>query len=370
MKRLTSLLLILPLLVSGVGCGKKETHPGSEKGTSAVVSGVVVTPVAATPLAESIELSGTVRARTSAAVAARVAGSITLLRAREGDRVKKGELLARLEAAENQASAASALAGVDEAGRELDEALARKKLADATFERYRRMFDEQAVTRQEFDVRQTEKELASQGVARAEARLKQARELSRGSGAVADYSRIVAPISGVVTAKHADLGSTVFPSQPVFTIDDEGSYLLEISLPETFVSRVAVGQKVAVTLDAIPGVLTLPVGEILPAADPVSRTFTVKIPLKVAGLKSGMFGRATIPVGGVASGIAVAKTAIVERGALTSVWVVEKGGGARMRLVKTGKSMGDRVEILSGLSAGEKLVTAGTEKVSEGARVE
>jgi len=284
--------------------------------------------------------------------------------------VKKGELLARLEAAENLASAAGALAGVDEAGRALDEAVARKKLADATFERYRRMFDEQAVTRQEFDVRQTEKDLAAQGVARAEARLKQARELSRGSGAVADYTRIVAPIAGVVTAKHADLGSTVFPSQPIFTVEDEGSYLLEISLPETFVTRVKVGQKVQVTLDAIPGALTLLISEIVPAADPLSRTFTVKIPLNMPGLKSGMFGRATIPVGSATNGIAVAKSAIVERGALTAVWVVEQGGIARMRLVKTGKTMGDRVEILSGLSVGEKLVTAGAEKVSDGARVE
>ncbi|HZV82436.1 MAG TPA: efflux RND transporter periplasmic adaptor subunit, partial [Geobacteraceae bacterium] len=307
MKKITYLLLFF--IVVGSGCsGKKSEQSGGSSGAQAVVKGATVTEISPTSMAQTVELVGTVRARTSAVVAARVAGTITLLRVREGDRVKKGELLARLDAQENQASAAVAVAGIDDARRALDEAVARKKLADATFERYQRLFNEQAVTRQEFDVRQTEKELAAQGVARAEARLKQSQELSRGAGAVADYTRITAPIAGVVTAKHADLGSSVFPSQPVFTIEDEGSYLLELSLPESLLTKVKTGAKVQVTLDAIPGSFTLPVSEIVPASDPLNRTFTAKIPLNMKGLKSGMFGRAAIPVGEVGNAVMVAKS--------------------------------------------------------------
>ncbi|HZV82778.1 MAG TPA: efflux RND transporter periplasmic adaptor subunit [Geobacteraceae bacterium] len=371
MKKVTYLLLFLGAVVAGSGCsGKRGEEAGGRSGAQAIVKGATVSEITPTSLAETVELVGTVRARTSAAVAARVAGSITLLRVREGDRVKKGELLARLDAQENQASAAFALAGIDDARRALDEAAARKKLADITSERYQRLFSEQAVTRQEFDLKQTEKELAAQSVARAEARLKQAQELSRGAGAVADYTRITAPLSGIVTAKHADLGSSVFPSQPIFTIEDEGSYLLELSLPESLLAKVKPGVKVQVTLDAIPGSFSLPVSEIVPAADPVSRTFTAKIPLNMNGLKSGMFGRAAIPVGTVGTAVMVAKSAVVERGSLTSVWVVGGEKIARMRLVRVGKSVGDKVEILSGLSAGERVVTVGTEKVSEGAKVE
>lgn len=371
MKRFSRFFLILALALAGGGCGDRRGEQGTGgKGAPAVVKGATVAEVASAPMEETAELSGTVRSRTSAAVAARVAGSIALLRVREGDRVKKGELLARLDARENQASAAVASAGIDEAGRFLDEAVARKKLADATFERYQRLFAEQAVTRQEFDIRETEKELAAQGVARAEARLKQSRELSRGAGTVADYTRITAPISGVITAKHADLGSSVFPSQPIFTIEDEGSYLLEVAIPESLLTKVKSGVKVRVSLDAIPGSFTLPVSEIVPAADPLSRTFAAKIPLSLRGLKSGMFGRASLPVGRGGNTLTVTKSAVVERGALTSVWVLDGERIARMRLVKVGKTIGDRVEILSGLSAGERVVTAGTEKVSEGARVE
>ncbi len=369
MKNVLYLLLLLVGIASGCS-GRKGEQPGGSGTAAPVVKGVVVSEVAPASLEQTIELSGTVRARTSAAVAARVAGSITLLRVREGDRVKKGELLAKLEAQENQASAAASLAGIDDARRALDEAVARKKLADVTFDRYQRLFDEQAVTRQEFDLKQTEKELAAQGVARAEARVKQAQELSRGAGAVADYTRIIAPLSGVVTAKHADLGSSVFPSQPIFTIEDEGSYLLELAIPESLMPRVKTGMKVRVVLDAVPGSFTLPVGEIVPAADPVSRTFTAKIPLAVKGLKSGMFGRAEIPLGTAASVVVVPKSAVVERGALTSVWVVDRENVARMRLVRVGKGSGDRVEVLSGLSGGERIITSGTEKMSEGAKVE
>lgn len=362
-------LLLCALVIAG-GCGRKEEPAGAESASRTVVTGVTVTEVGTAQTSPGIELSGTVRARTSAAVAARVAGTVTLLKVREGDRVKKGELLARLEARETQAAALAASAGSDEARRALDEAVARKKLADATFGRYQQLFAEQAVTRQEFDIKQMEKEVAAQGVARAEARLTQARELSRGAGTLADYSRITAPISGVITARQVDPGSSVFPSQPLFTVEDEGSYLLEIAVPESLLPKVKPGMPVRVSLDAVPGSSSLPIREIVPAADPVSRTFIAKIPLPPKGLRSGMFGRAELPVGGTVPALLVAKDAVVERGALTSVWVVDKDKVAQMRLVKTGKIIGDKVEILSGLSSGERVVTTGAAKVSEGARVE
>jgi RND family efflux transporter MFP subunit len=112
------------------------------------------------------------------------------------------------------------------------------------------------------------------------------------------------------------------------------------------------------------------IAEIVPAADTASRTFIAKIALGQKGLKTGMFGRGAINLGTGANGMLVPRKAIVERGALTSVWLVDKGAIARMRLVKVGKTVGDRVEILSGLSDGERVVAGGVENVSEGSRVE
>jgi len=248
--------------------------------------------------------------------------------------------------------------------------LSRKRLSDTTFERYQKLFDEQAVTRQEFDVKQTERDLATQAVARAEARLQQAREGSRGASAIAAYTRVIAPISGIITSRQAALGATVFPAQPLMTIEDEGSYQLELSVPESAALSVKPGTAVQVTLDAMNTTFAARIAEIVPSADAASRTFIAKIALGQKGLASGMFGRGAMSLGTTVNGLLVPRKAIVEQGALTSVWVVGKDALARMRLVKTGKAVGDRVEILSGLSDGERIVVSGVERVSEGSRVE
>lgn len=359
----------VPVLLAG--CGEKKHSP--QAGTAAVatvVKGTTTETVTSVLIPETIEVVGTVRARTSAVVSARIPGTINVLRVREGERVKKGQVLLQLDAQENQANAAAAYAGIDEAQRGLDEMLSRKKLADTTFERYQKLFNEQAISRHEFDVKQSERDLAQQGVARAEARLRQAREGSRAATAVSDYTRIVAPISGIITSKQADLGATVFPTQPLMTIEDEGSYQLELAVPESLAATVKAGAPVQVSLDSVGNPFTAQIMELVPAADPGSRTFTAKINLSQKGLKSGLFGRGLISLGSSVNALLVSRKAIVERGSLTSLWIVDKDAIARMRLVKTGKIKGDKIEILSGLSNGERVLVGGIEKITEGVRVE
>jgi len=362
--------IILGLLVLG-GCGGKHEDSGKNDAvTPRVVKGVLFETIATTVMHESIEVVGTVRARTSALVSTRIPGTISVLKEREGDRVRKGQLLAQLDAEENQATAAVAVAGIEEARRGLDEALSRKKLSESTFDRYQKLFNEQAITRQEFEIKQTERELAIQGVARAEARLKQSREGSKAASAMADYTKIIAPISGIITSKQSDLGATVFPGQPVMTIEDEGSYQLDLAIPEMLAVKVKPGTPVQITLDALNISLATRISEIVPSADPASRTFIAKVGLNQRGLKSGMFGRGAISLESTIKGMMVPRKSIVDRGALTSVWVVDKDSIAHMRLVKAGKVSGDKVEILSGLTDGERVVSSGAEKVSEGSRVE
>ncbi|HEY6838187.1 MAG TPA: efflux RND transporter periplasmic adaptor subunit, partial [Geobacteraceae bacterium] len=209
---------------------------------------------------------------------------------------------------------------------------------------------------------------AAQGVARAEARLSQVREGAKAAATVAGYTRITAPLSGIVTSKKAEFGMTVFPGMPLVTVEEEGSYRLELDAPESLVGKVRPGESARIMIEGMPpgeGRIT----EVVPSVDPSSRTFTVKVDLKGKGFRSGMYGRAQVPVGTV-QGLFVPKGAVMERGSLTSVWAVDKENVARLRLVKTGRSVGDRVEILAGLSPGERIVTAGGEKVSDGAKIE
>lgn len=367
LNRCAGLLTVTTVCLYLAGC---SDHQSQRTATTPVIKGVALETVKATAIPETLEVVGTVRARTTAAVAARIPGSITVLHAREGDRVRKGQLLAQLESGEHTAQASGAVALLDDARRGVDEARARQKLADSTFERFKKLYEEQALTRQEFDQKQTERELAHQAVARAEARLRQAQEGSKAAGTVADYTKIVAPISGVITARQAELGATVFPAQPLFTIEDEGSYQLELAVPESLSGKLRPGMPVRITLDALQATFSTKVHEIVPAADPASRTFTAKVLLTQKGLKSGMFGRASLALGSTINGILVPKSAIFERGALTAVWTVGADNLTRMRLVKLGKSSAERVEILSGLTEGDRIVGIASEKITDGAKLE
>jgi len=345
-------ILIAALLAGITGCsdpvkdGRVE-HP--------VAKGVTLERVEAVSVPEQFAATGTVRAKNSAQLSARISGTVSAVHAKAGDRVGRGTLLLTLEAIESIAGAAGAAHAVEEA-------LARKKLADVTFERFARLYEEQAVTRQELDTRRAERDMADRGLARA-------REAARAAGAVAGYTRITSPVSGIVTGRSVDLGATVFPGMPLITVEEEGRYRLEVMAPESLLGKVQPGQIVPVSLDDGTKNVSGTVVEIVPRVDPLSRTFIVKLDIPSAGLRSGRFGRAMIPTG-ERRGILVPRTALVERGQLSSVWVVDGGNVARMRLVKPGESRGDRVEILAGLAEGERIVVGGVEKVVDGARIE
>jgi RND family efflux transporter MFP subunit len=360
-------VLVAVLLATGSGCtGKGPEH--AQKGAPAVVKGVGLETVSEKAIPDEMEAVGTIRARNSSLISARIPGTVSSLQIKEGERVAKGKLLLTIEAAESRAGAAGARAAVEEARRGVDDVRARRRLADATFGRYSALFREQAVTRQEFDGRRMEKEVAHQGVRRAEARLLQAEEEARAAGTMAGYTRITAPQSGIVTGKSVDVGMTVFPGTPLVTVEEEGHYRLEAAIPESLMGKVRPGDDVRVVIDGIGGIKGK-VAEVVPAIDPASRTFTAKVDISGNGLRSGIFGRAYLPMGS-RRGIIVPKIALKEQGALTSVWVVGKDSIARMRLVRAGRIIGDQVEILSGISPGERIIVSGMEKVIDGAKVE
>jgi RND family efflux transporter MFP subunit len=363
--RMVRRALIALLIMSAIGCGKKVEHP--VQSAPPVVRGATVTVLSAEAIPDVQEAVGSVKAKSTAVISARLSGSVTGVYAREGERVGRGKLLASIESAESGAAAAGAVSGVEEAARSLQEARSRKKLANATFDRYRRLFAEQAVTRQEFETRQSEQEVATESVAAAEARLNQARHAAKAAGAVAGYGKVASPIAGVVLAKQVEPGQTVFPGTPLFTVEGTDGYRLEVAAPEALLGKVKSGDRVAIDVEGAP--TSGRVTEIVPMVDPATRTFTVKIDLPSTGLRSGAYGKAFFRTGS-RQGIAVPASAIVQRGSLTSVWAVSPQGIARLRLVKLGQKVGDRVEVISGLSGGERIVTGGVEKVTDGAKVE
>jgi membrane fusion protein, multidrug efflux system len=361
------------------GCGSK---PAGAQAAAGTVSGVTVETVHFQNIPDEYDAVGTVRSATSSMLGAQISGTVREMRVKPGDRVSRGEVLAvlddrtpRAQLASADASVAASQAGEEEVENALQAATAQRKLAELTYQRYQELLAKNSVTRQEFDGAEAAYKSAVANEAAATARKQQmaaesqvAQSQRESAQTMFSYSRIVSPIDGMVTAKLVDAGTLVMPGTPVLTVEDTAHYRLEASVPEDLLSKIRVGQQAKVTTDR--GQFQGDVVEVVPAADPASRTFVVKVALPAAcSCRSGEYGTAAFPTGEVKA-LAVPRSAVVDRGQLEGVYVLNSQGIVEYRLVKTGKTLGDRVEILSGLSDGERIATSQLDRLSDGARVE
>ena len=185
------------------------------------------------------------------------------------------------------------------------------------------------------------------------------------------FTKIRAPFDGLVTAKLADAGAIATPSVPLLIVEDPGHFRLEATVDESKMGAVRLGQAVPVVIDAL-GDQTIAgkVVQIVPAADPASRTFTVKIDLPSnPQIRSGLFGRARFPRGQRES-VIIPQTAVVRRGQLQAVYVVGKDQAASLRYVTLGTPLAQQVEVLSGLEAGDQVIAQPGDRELSGKRVE
>jgi multidrug efflux pump subunit AcrA (membrane-fusion protein) len=346
------------------------------------VSGVTLENVKLQPVTDFHEAAGTVRSATVSVIGAQIAATVREIRAREGERIRAGQVLAVLDDRTPRAQLGAARAGVEEAAQGLEEieqalegARAEKAFAEATYRRYQGLLEKNSVSRQEFDGAEARYRAAAANVRaleaksrQIEARQQQAQEQHSSAEAVFSYSRVVSPLNGLVTARNVDVGSLVMPGAPLFTVEDETRYRFEANLPEQFLGVVKVGQPVSVEVGEtrVEG----RVGEVVPAADAATRTFLVKLDLpRACACRSGQYGKAFFPAG-EANRIVIPRGAIVEYGGLEGVFVVTADQVTEYRLVKKGKVVGESVEILSGLADGERIAVAPIERLRDGVRVE
>lgn len=185
------------------------------------------------------------------------------------------------------------------------------------------------------------------------------------------YTRIRAPFAGMVTARMADPGTLAAPGVPLLQVDSAGPLQLQTTVDESAIGAVRVGMKIQVDVDSAPSAAaTGTVSQIVPAADPASHTFLVKIDLAASKqLRAGMYGTAEIPTGSHRA-ILAPSSSIVMRGSLPCAYVLDGNGIAQLRYVTLGSSHGELVEILSGISAGEKLVDKPEDRDLAGKRIE
>jgi RND family efflux transporter MFP subunit len=376
--------LLAGIAVMTAGCGEKGKHtPGSAE--RPLLRGVEVVEAGGGSRERFIEATGTVRAKTIAAVAAQVMGRITSLPVAEGSRVEKGALLATIDDTQVRAQllAAGALVTEAEAGlREVEGAIAQaeasKSLAEKTYERFRVLHEEKVVTSQEFDEVEVKRTVAIKDYERALdkraqviAKITQAKAQEEAARAMLSYTRVRAPFPGVVTGKKADVGSMAAPGVPILVLEDTRRYRIEASVPEDYLGVLKVGSRVRVVLGAPPGMeIAGTISEVVPQVDPESRTFTAKVDLPEGGaLRTGMFGRVLFSTG-KENMLVVPRKAIAHVGGYDALYTVTADNVVRLVLVTTGRAFGDEVEILSGIEPGTHVAISPLEKLVDGARVE
>jgi RND family efflux transporter MFP subunit len=403
MKRRARILLIGLLAVGIASCGKKEEAAPEKVST---VTGVKVETVKASSVEDFYEAVGTVRSKTTSVLSPKITGYILAVHVREADRVKPGQLLVEIDNREASAQVKRAQAGVREAQEMLREAErtarafesakaaaeADQALAASTFKRYEPLLQRNSVSRQEFDEVQARFRAKTAEVNRAEemlrsvqakreqvlARIEQADAEVAQAKVMAGYGRVYAPLPGVVAAKQAEVGALASPGSPLLTIEDDTHYRLEANVEDGMVGKIRLGEPVGVNIQALgEGWTAARVGEIRPSADPATRSSIVKIDLPenlgkkgpVRLLRSGLFGIGRFSIG-KKQVIAIPQKAVFRQGELWQLFVVGPDNRARLRLIKTGMSYGDQVEVLSGLNLGERIVAEDTERVKDGDRVE
>jgi RND family efflux transporter MFP subunit len=309
-------------------------------------------------------------------------GYVREIRVQAGDSVKAGQVVAVLEAKEietglRQAEAArnEARSAMPEVNNAIAAAQAQLDLAGATFKRMKSLLDQKSITAQEFDEVAARRRMAEANLEMARARrrqleqkIKQAEEAVSQAAVMKSYTEISAPFAGIVVERKAEPGMLAAPGMPLVVVEQASGYRLEAAIEEGRLNQVKRGMAVQVQLDGAAPLMDARIEEIVPAMDAGSRSFTAKIGLRGGLLRSGMFGRVRIPMG-EKKALTIPAAALSRQGQVERVYVAE-GGIARARLVTTGAARGDSLEILSGLKAGEQIVTPAPPALEDGARIE
>lgn len=297
---------------------------------------------------------GTVVSDERVEISSRTAAYVRTMDVREGERVQRGQLLATLDSKDIEA-------GVLMARAERDKAQAADRDAQRDLEDSEKLLARGMVAQAHQRKAMLQRHAARDTLQAAEAALARA-EAER------QYTRIVSPVAGVVIARHRRSGDLASPGAPLVTVESDTALLFETHVVEKRVTKIGIGDPVRLTIDALDAPLEGEVVRVVASGDPLTRGFQVKISIPAApGLLPGMFGRAQFTIGSRPA-VVVPAAALVDRGGLTGVYVVDEGGVLHFRWLRTEHWADEGRVVLAGLDAGERIVTVPNARMREGDR--
>lgn len=368
--------------VAAAGCG---TSTGTIGALPTNPVEVRVVSVQSRPIADTFEAGGVVRARLTAQMSSRIVADVRDVTVRAGDRVRRGQTVAILDGRELAARRAQAQASLAAAGNarssadaERESATARLTLARATHARIEALRASNSATPQEMDRAVSEVHVAEAAVRAAESRRDEAQAAiaaaeaaDRAAEIAASFATITAPFDGIVTARLIEPGNLASPGVPLLSIETADSYRVEAQIDEVRARSLSLGDAVALDFGTAGEgeALTGRIIEIAQAIDPTAHAFVVKVqvPSGVA-VRSGTFARATFTAG-QRSAVMVPTSAVTRRGQLSTVFTVDAGGRAAMRVIRAGVDRPDAIEVLAGLRPGDQVVINPPPSLIDGAAV-
>ncbi len=346
-------LLALSLLVIGCGTDDKKTIANNETAV-----GVSVSSVSTDSNNPFVTASGKVEAAKSTNISTRMMGYVDKIYVKVGDKVRSGQLLISVNNADVAAKLAQVNAGITEAQAAFDN-------AQKDYTRYTSLYKENSASQKELDDMTSRFKMAR-------ARLEAARQMKNEVNAQLSYANIRAPFNGVVTNKFINTGDMANPGMPLLEVESPGTYQVLAMVPESEILDIQKNNKVDVQLKTLDKIVGGEITEISTSARNTGGQYMVKVLLDAsdANILSGMYATVQFPVAQEASkAIMIPNDALVHRGQLTGIYTVSQNNTAVLRWVRLGRTFGEKVEVLSGLSADEEYIIKAEGKLYNGVKV-
>lgn len=385
-------ILGVALMTGACSAGDAKTK---DQPTAPAAVAVAATAAVEQPIARFIRTTGTLMAEEQADVAAETAGRVVSAPIERGSKVSQGAELVRLSATETDAQLKEAEANAAQiearlgltadhgfdvnAVPEVQNAKAGYELATSEFTRIKSLLDQKVVSQSEYDQRRTQMEASRQQYEAAKnGALQQYQSLLAARARVAMAHKafsdtvVRAPFNGVVAQRLVSVGDYVTKGMKVAVVVRVNPLRVQLTIPEQFVSGVAVGQPVGFVVDAYPGrQFEGKVQYISPSLQADQRALTVEavVPNANGELKPGLFATALMEQPARTPGIVVPTTAVLTSGGTSRVFVIA-GDRAEERIVTIGQTVGDTVEITKGLKAGERVATKSVAQLTDGVKVQ
>ncbi|WP_341214559.1 efflux RND transporter periplasmic adaptor subunit [uncultured Wocania sp.] len=353
-KTYTILTLSVTLLLAS--CGRDDKKPVADNASEIKVQ---VSKVSESNNNPFLSVSGKIQSVNSADLSTRMMGYVNKVNVNVGDKVKKGQLLVAINNADLQAKSAQVNAGITEATVAFNN-------AQKDYNRFQNLFADNSASQKELDDMTARYEMAK-------ARLESAKQMKNEVNSQYAYTNITAPFSGVITAKTVEEGGMANPGQPLLSIESLGDFEVMAMVPETEISQIKQGVEVDILVKSINKTLKGNVAEISTSAKNTGGQYLVKIALNRtdANILSGMFASVQFPVEKKTTTemILIPKNVIINNGQLSGVYTVSESNTALLRWLRLGRTFGNQVEVLSGLSADETYIVSADGKLYNGVKI-